>query len=124
MTNTTSARRRGVVTAVAGAALLATSSAFTFSALPSSTVVSSSNRGSRRSRVCSAQQQPSMVASMPRVADSPATTGTGGASGKRLHVQVRVMTYRVMHKRGYGRSCLLWVGNGWPVMHRGYICGY
>lgn len=81
-------QRTTALAAVTSAALLAASSAFTFSALPSrGDVVFSSRRGSR-TRAHSASPGPSMVASMPRVADSAATTGTSGAPNKRLHVQV------------------------------------
>lgn len=76
---------------VTGAALLATSSAFTFGALPSRGALVSSSRSGSRTRTYSASPGPSMVASMPRVADNSeaATTGTSGAPNKRLHVQVR-----------------------------------
>ncbi|CAM9334113.1 unnamed protein product [Scytosiphon promiscuus] len=67
-----------------GAALVASSSAFTLSSVPAV----SSSRGCRRSRSCSAShQQPSMVASMPRTVPETGTKA-GAASKQRLHVQL------------------------------------
>lgn len=81
------------MSAAVGAALVATSSAFTLSAVPSSSAAmfTSSSRGYRRSRACAAsqrQQQPSMVTSVPRTVPETGTKA-GAASKQRLHVQVR-----------------------------------
>lgn len=65
--------------ALAGAALMSTSTAFSLNA------VSSSRRCVRGRSACSASQQPSMVASVPRTVIE---TGTEAAPRQRLHVQV------------------------------------
>ncbi|CBJ31246.1 Fatty acid desaturase [Ectocarpus siliculosus] len=78
------------VSAAVGAALVATSSAFTLNAVPSSSAAmsTSSGRGHRRSRACSAsRQQPSMVTSVPRTVPETGTKA-GAASKQRLHVQL------------------------------------
>lgn len=84
-------RLSSTAAAVAGAALVATSSAFSLSGLPSTTSASissaSSSRRCVRSRACSAAQQPSMVASVPRTVVETGT-GTDAAPKQRLHVQV------------------------------------
>lgn len=79
---------RTAVVASAAAALVATSNAFTLGSLPSSSAMSSPSSGRRcvRGRACSASQQPSMVASVPRTV---VETGTDTARKQRLHVQVR-----------------------------------
>lgn len=89
-----------------GAALVASTSAFTLSSVPAIPA----SRGCRRSRACSAShQQPSMVASMPRTVPETGTKA-GAASKQRLHVQVRFVFFS-LHAAAFFRNnqCFFWV---------------